>query len=132
MSDSGTDRNESDRRESDSEGNDDGSSKAKSALADRTSTSANEPLRRSTRQKNPVVQFGYEYIAHHYAYMTHVVEVREPEITQQLRRMGFATSKSVSSLFIHKGRLGPVSILLYVDDLVIIGVDLGEIDRVKF
>ena len=27
--------------------------------------------------------------------------------------------------------LGPVSILLYVDDLVITGVDLGEIDRVK-
>ena len=28
-------------------------------------------------------------------------------------------------------RLGPVSILLYVDDLVITGADLGEIDRVK-
>ena len=47
--------------------------------------------------------------------------------TQQLRRMGFATSKSDSSLFIRKGRLGPVSILLYVDDLVITGADLGEI-----
>ena len=46
-------------------------------------------------------------------------------------RMGFATSKSDSSLFIRKGRLGPVSILLYVDDLVITGADLGEIDRVK-
>ena len=45
--------------------------------------------------------------------------------------MGFETSKSDSSLFIRKGRLGPVSILLYVDDLVITGVDLGEIDRVK-
>ena len=45
--------------------------------------------------------------------------------------MGFLTSKSDSSLFIQKGRLGPVSILLYVDDLVIIGADLGEIDRVK-
>ena len=52
------------------------------------------------------------------------------KITQQLRRMGFATSKSESSLFIRKGRLGPVSILLYVDDLVITGADLGEIDRV--
>ena len=37
--------------------------------------------------------------------------------------MGFATSKSDSSLFIRKGRLGPVSILLYVDDLVITGAD---------
>ena len=35
------------------------------------------------------------------------------------------------SLFIRKGRLGPVSILLYVNDLVIIGADLSEIDRVK-
>ena len=45
--------------------------------------------------------------------------------------MGFATSRSDSSLFIRKGQLGPVSILLYVDDLVITGADLGEIDRVK-
>ena len=45
--------------------------------------------------------------------------------------MGFATSKSESSLFIRKGRLRPVSILLYVDDLVIAGADLGEIDRMK-
>ena len=46
--------------------------------------------------------------------------------------MVFATSKSEnSSLFIRKGRLGPVSILLYVDDLVITDADLGEIDRVK-
>ena len=52
------------------------------------------------------------------------------KITQQLRRMGFATSKSNSSLFIRKGRLKPVSILPYVDDLVITGADLGEIDRV--
>ena len=36
-----------------------------------------------------------------------------------------------SSLFIRKGQLGQVSILLYVDDLVITGADLGEIDRVK-
>ena len=45
--------------------------------------------------------------------------------------MGFATSKSDSSLFIRKGRLGLVSILLYVDDLVITGTNLDEIDRVK-
>ena len=42
-----------------------------------------------------------------------------------------ATSKSDSSLFIRRGRLGPVSILLYVDDLVITGADLSEIDCVK-
>ena len=52
-------------------------------------------------------------------------------LKQQLRRMGFATSKSDSSLFIRKGGLGLVSILLYVDNLVITGVDLGEINRVK-
>ena len=34
-------------------------------------------------------------------------------------------------LFIRKGRLGLVSNLLYVDDLVITGADLGEINRVK-
>ena len=45
--------------------------------------------------------------------------------------MGFAMLKLDSSLFIQKGRLGPVSILLYVDDLVITGADLGEINRVK-
>ena len=73
-------RNESDRRESDSEGTGDGSSKVKSVSTEKASTSANERLRRSTRQKNPVVRFGYnEYVAHHYAYMTRVAEVREPE-----------------------------------------------------
>jgi hypothetical protein len=45
--------------------------------------------------------------------------------------MGFATSKADSSLFIRKTRLGPISILLYVDDLVITGADLEEINRVK-
>ena len=45
--------------------------------------------------------------------------------------MGFATSQSDSSLFIRKGRLGPVSNLLYVDDLVITGVNLGDIDRLN-
>ena len=80
VSDSGTDRNESDRRESDSEGNGDGSSKVKFVSTEKASTSANVRLRRSTRQKNLVVQFGYnEYMAHNYAYMTHVAEVHEPE-----------------------------------------------------
>ena len=46
-------------------------------------------------------------------------------------QMGFATSKSNFSLFIRRGRNGPVSILLYVDDLVIADADLEEIGRVK-
>jgi hypothetical protein len=45
--------------------------------------------------------------------------------------MSFETSKADSSLFIWKTRLGPISILLYVDDLVITGADLEEINRVK-
>ena len=52
------------------------------------------------------------------------------KLTQQLHRMGFAMSKD-SLLFIRKGQLGPVSILLCVHDLVITGADLGEIDHVK-
>ena len=44
--------------------------------------------------------------------------------THRLRRMGFATSKSDSSLLVRQGRHGSVSILLYVDDLVIAGADL--------
>ena len=53
------------------------------------------------------------------------------KITQRLRRMGFVTSKSDSSLFIRQVRLGPISILLYVDDLVITDADLDEIGYVK-
>jgi hypothetical protein len=53
------------------------------------------------------------------------------KITQQLRKMSFETSKADSSLLIRKTRLGPVSILLYVDDLVITGADLEEINRLK-
>jgi hypothetical protein len=53
------------------------------------------------------------------------------KITQQLHKMSFETSKADSSLFIHKTRLGPINILLYVDDLVITGADLEEINRVK-
>jgi hypothetical protein len=34
-------------------------------------------------------------------------------------------------VFIRKTRLGPVSILLYVDDLVITGADLEETARVR-
>ena len=75
-----TDRKESYRRESDFEESDDGSSRAKSTSAEKASTSANEQLHQTTRQKNPVVRFGYnEYMMHHFAYMTCVAEVREPE-----------------------------------------------------
>ena len=49
------------------------------------------------------------------------------KIMQRLRRMGFATLKSYSSLFIRQGCLGSVGILLYVDDLVITDADLDEI-----
>ena len=73
-------RNESDRCESDSEEHGDRTSIEKSTSTEKASTSANDRLRRSTRQKNPVVWFGYnEYMTHHYAYMTRVAEVREPE-----------------------------------------------------
>jgi hypothetical protein len=53
------------------------------------------------------------------------------KITQQLCKMSFETLKADSSLFIRKTRLGPISILLYVDDLVNTGADLDEINRVK-
>ena len=45
--------------------------------------------------------------------------------------MGFATSKSDSSLFIRQSRSGMVSLLLYVDDLVIANADFEEIDHLK-
>mgnify|MGYP000025790345 FL=1 len=45
--------------------------------------------------------------------------------------MGFATSKSDSSLFIRQDLHGLVNILLYVDDLGIFGADPEEIDCVK-
>ena len=43
--------------------------------------------------------------------------------------VGFEVSKLDSSLF---NRIGPVCILLYVDDLVITCLDLAEIIQVKF
>ena len=53
------------------------------------------------------------------------------KITQQMRRMGFASSKSDSSLFVRTSQTELISILLYVHDLVIFGADLKEIFRVK-
>ena len=41
---------------------------------------ANEKLRRSTREKNPIRRFGYnDYMAYHYAFMMKVATDREPE-----------------------------------------------------
>jgi hypothetical protein len=80
VSDSDTQRNESHQSESDFEAQGGGTSGEKSALVEKTTTSGNARLRRSTRTKKPVERFGYnEYMAHHYAYMTRVAEVREPE-----------------------------------------------------
>mgnify|MGYP000668627716 FL=1 len=49
------------------------------------------------------------------------------KITHRLCKMGFADSKSDSTLFIRKGSKGLICILLYVDDLVITGPDLAKI-----
>jgi hypothetical protein len=67
------------RSESDADALGGETSGGKSAPVEEASTSHNERLRRSTRTRNPVVRFGYEYMAHHYAYMARVAEVREPE-----------------------------------------------------
>ena len=53
------------------------------------------------------------------------------KIMQRLHKMEFALSKSDSLLVIWQGRTKPVSILLYIDDLVIVDADLEEISRVK-
>ena len=53
------------------------------------------------------------------------------KVTLRLWRMGFTSSKSDSSFFVRTSQTGPISILLYVDDLVIAGANLGEIRNVK-
>ena len=45
--------------------------------------------------------------------------------------MGFVSSKSDSSLFVWQGQHGSVTLLLYVDDLVIASAALEEIRCVK-
>ena len=45
--------------------------------------------------------------------------------------MGFVISKFNSSVFIRQGQNGPVNILLYIDDLVIVNANLEEINSVK-
>jgi hypothetical protein len=59
VSDSDTQRDESHRRESDSEAQGVGTSGEKSTSVEKTSTSGNERLRGSTRTKKPVERFGY-------------------------------------------------------------------------
>ena len=52
-------------------------------------------------------------------------------VTQYLHKIGFNASQSDTSLFIRRGQTSLICILLYVDDLVIIGVDLSEVCHVK-
>jgi hypothetical protein len=73
VSDANTQRSESCRREDDSEAQGAGTSAEKFV-------SGTGRVRRCTRTRRPVERFGYnEYMAHHYAYMARVAEVREPE-----------------------------------------------------
>ena len=75
-----TTREESGQSESDFRNDNNGTGEMKSGSAKRALQSTNQKLRRSTCQKNHVKWYGYnEYMAHHYAYMTKVVEVRDPE-----------------------------------------------------
>ena len=53
------------------------------------------------------------------------------KITHRLRKMGFAATKSDSSLFIRNGSEGPMCVLLYVDDLVITDSDVAAISHMK-
>ena len=53
------------------------------------------------------------------------------KITQQSHQMGFATSKSDSLLFVRQGQHELISVLLYVDELVIVSTNLDEIGRDK-
>ena len=50
------------------------------------------------------------------------------KIMQRFCKMGFALSKSDSLMFIWPSRTGPISLLVYVDDLVIASADLREIN----
>ena len=53
------------------------------------------------------------------------------KITQYLHQIGFRMSKSYSSLYIRNKSDNPIVIILYVDNLVIGGKDLVEINKVK-
>ena len=52
-------------------------------------TTTNEKLWRSSREKNPVTQFGYNgYMAHHYAFTMKVAANQEPESTRKHKLLG--------------------------------------------
>ena len=69
-----------DRSDSETVWSEDGPLERRSKSAKRAIKSVEQELRRSTRQKNPVMRFRHnEYMAHHYAYVTRVAEVCEPE-----------------------------------------------------
>mgnify|MGYP000072978367 CR=1 FL=1 len=76
----GTETETSNQRESDMATGKDVPPRVRSESGERATKSATQKLRRSTRQKNTVMWFGYnEYMAHHYVYMMRVAEVHEPE-----------------------------------------------------
>ena len=53
------------------------------------------------------------------------------KITQYLHRIGFRMSKSDNSLYVRSNSKSPIIIILYVDDLVIEGEHLIDINKVK-
>ena len=53
------------------------------------------------------------------------------KITQYLHQIGFRMSKSDNSLYIRSDSASPIVIIIYVDDLVIGGEHLVEINKVK-
>ena len=80
MPECGIEAGSSDQCESETTWSEDGPPKKMSESANRAVKSANQRLHRSTRHKNLVVRYGYNnYMAHHYAYMAKVAEVRKPE-----------------------------------------------------
>lgn len=52
-------------------------------------------------------------------------------MTETLLKTGYSQSKSDYSLYINSTNGGFTAILVYVDDLILIGTDINEIDRVK-
>ena len=69
-----------DQRESDRAMREDGPPELRSESAKKALKMANEVLRQSSHQKNPVIRYGYnEYIVHHFAYMRKVAEIRNLE-----------------------------------------------------
>ena len=73
----GMDTGLSDMRDSETVRSEDGLLTRRSISAKDVIKSEEQELCRSTRQMYPMMRFGYnEYMAHHYAYMTKVAEVR--------------------------------------------------------